>query len=110
MVFLSNTTKSKKVFDNSKVTDHHAIIPTGQPLPPILSDFEKKVFDTIAKRFISVFYPDCEFEQTIVKANVNKTGFKATGRVILNLGWKTVYAKNDNAHIKISRAEKVFAR
>lgn len=87
--------KSKKVFDNSKVTDHHAIIPTGQPLPPILSDFEKKVFDTIAKRFISVFYPDCEFEQTIVKANVNKTGFKATGRVILNLGWKTVYAKND---------------
>lgn len=88
--------KSKKVFDNSKVTDHHAIIPTGQPLPPILSDFEKKVFDTIAKRFISVFYPDCEFEQTIVKANVNKTGFKATGRVILNLGWKTVYAKNDN--------------
>lgn len=87
--------KSKKVFDNSKVTDHHAIIPTGQPLPPILSDFEKKVFDTIAKRFISVFYPDCEFEQTIVKANVNKTGFKATGRVILNLGWKTVYTKND---------------
>ena len=89
--------KSKKVFDNSKVTDHHAIIPTGQPLPPILSDFEKKVFDTIAKRFISVFYPDCEFEQTIVKANVNKTGFKATGRVILNLGWKTVYTKNDIA-------------
>lgn len=87
--------KSKKVFDNSKVTDHHAIIPTGQPLPPILSDFEKKVFDTIAKRFISVFYPDCEFEQTIVKANVDKTGFKATGRVILNLGWKTVYTKND---------------
>ena len=89
--------KSKKVFDNSKVTDHHAIIPTGQPLPPILSDFEKKVFDTIAKRFISVFYPDCEFEQTIVKANVNKTGFKATGRVILNLGWKTVYTKHDIA-------------
>lgn len=89
--------KSKKVFDNSKVTDHHAIIPTGQPLPPILSDFEKKVFDTIAKRFISVFYPDCEFEQTIVKANVNKTGFKATGRVIHNLGWKTVYTKNDIA-------------
>ena len=87
--------KSKKVFDNSKVTDHHAIIPTGQPLPPILSDYEKKVFDTIAKRFISVFYSDCEFEQTIVKANVNKTGFKATGRVILNLGWKAVYAKND---------------
>ena len=88
-------TKSKKVFDNSKVTDHHAIIPTGQPLPPILSDYEKKVFDTIAKRFISVFYSDCEFEQTIVKANVNKTGFKATGRIILNLGWKAVYTKND---------------
>lgn len=87
--------KSKKVFDNSKVTDHHAIIPTGQPLPS-LTDNEKNVFETIAKRFISVFYPDCEFEQTIVKAIVNKTGFRSTGRVIINPGWKSVYGKGES--------------
>lgn len=86
--------KSKKVFDNSKVTDHHAIIPTGQPLPANLSEFERNVFDIVAKRLIAVFYPDCEFEQTTVKAIVNTTNFKASGRVILNNGWKAVYAKN----------------
>ncbi len=90
--------KSKKVFDNSKVTDHHAIIPTGQALPP-LSPVEQQVFDTVARRFISVFYPDCEYEQTTVKAKVDKTSFKATGRVILNQGWKALYArdKSDDA-------------
>lgn len=87
--------KSKKVFDNSKVTDHHAIIPTGQQLPPNLSENEKNVFDIIAKRFISVFYPDCEFEQTTVKAVVDKTNFKATGRIIINLGWKAIYSKTE---------------
>ena len=86
--------KSKKVFDNSKVTDHHAIIPTGQPLPANLSEFERNVYDIVAKRLIAVFYPDCEFEQTTVKAIVNTTNFKASGRVILNNGWKAVYAKN----------------
>lgn len=85
--------KSKKVFDNSKVTDHHAIIPTGQALPP-LSVAEQNVFDTVAKRFISVFYPDFEFEQTTVKAKVDKTPFKATGRVMLKAGWKEVYARD----------------
>ncbi len=89
----SKLRKSKKVFDNSKVTDHHAIIPTGEPLPP-LSPTEQNVFDTIAKRFISVFYPDCEFEQTTVKANAGNVAFKATGRVILNQGWKSVYARD----------------
>lgn len=84
--------KSKKVFDNSKVTDHHAIIPTGQPLPP-LSPVEKQVFDLIARRFIAVFFPDCEFEQTVVKARVEDVNFKATGKVITNPGWKTVYGK-----------------
>ena len=84
--------KSKKVFYNSKVTDHHAIIPTGQPLPPDLSLNEKRVFHTIALRFISVFYPDCTFEQTTVKAQAGKVPFKATGRVILDPGWKKVYA------------------
>lgn len=91
--------KSKKVFDNSKVTDHHAIIPTGQPLPSNLSEMERRVFDLIAKRFISVFYPDCTFEQTTVNAEVatednsraNKVKFKATGKVVLDKGWKAVY-------------------
>ena len=83
--------KSKKVFDNSKVTDHHAIIPTGQKLPSNLSDTEKKVFDIIARRFISVFYPDFSFMQTIVTAMCDKYGFKATGKTVTDLGWKKVY-------------------
>ena len=82
--------KSKKVFDNSKVTDHHAIIPTGQK-PANLSSEEQSVYDTIAKRFISAFYPDCKFEQTSVIAKSGKTEFKATGRVILDSGWKNGY-------------------
>ena len=85
--------KSKKVFDNSKVTDHHAIIPTGRPLPDNLSEMERRVFDLIAKRFISVFYPDCSFEQTTVMGEAGKTKFKAGGKVILNPGWKNVYAR-----------------
>lgn len=91
--------KSKKVFDNSKVTDHHAIIPTGQPLPAGLTREEQEVFNLIALRFISVFFPDCTFEQTVVNAKVDKTPFKATGKVILDPGWKTVYGsdkKNDD--------------
>lgn len=84
--------KSKKVFDNSKVTDHHAIIPTGQPLPPTLSKEERGVFDIIACRFIAAFFPDCSFEQTVVTGKTGAVGFKATGKVILDPGWKTVYA------------------
>ncbi|MDE6296778.1 MAG: DNA topoisomerase III, partial [Muribaculaceae bacterium] len=89
--------KSKKVFDNSKVTDHHAIIPTGQPVPQNLSKDEENVFNTIALRFIAAFYPDTSFEQTTVKAKAGKTGFKATGKVILDQGWKAVYAKKSTA-------------
>lgn len=85
--------KSKKVFDNSKVTDHHAIIPTGQPLPSGLSEYETAVFHTIARRFVSAFFPDCEFEQTTVSAITADIDFKATGKIILSPGWKTVYAK-----------------
>ena len=84
--------KSKKVFDNSKVTDHHAIIPTGQPLSAGLSLDEKRVFHLIAQRFISAFYPDCTFEQTVVTAKAGKTGFKTTGKIILDPGWRKVYA------------------
>lgn len=86
--------KSKKVFDNSKVTDHHAIIPTGQPLPTNLTDYELKVFHTIARRFVSVFFPDCEFEQTVVSAKVEDVNFKASGKVITNPGWKIAYTKD----------------
>ena len=86
--------KSKKVFDNSKVTDHHAIIPTGQTLPPDLTLDEKRVFHLIAQRFISAFYPDCTFEQTVVTGKAGKTGFKTTGKVILDPGWRKVYAKD----------------
>lgn len=84
--------KSKKVFDNSKVTDHHAIIPTGQPLPPSLSKNERDVFNIIALRFISVFFPDCSFEQTVVEGKAENVNFKTTGKVITNPGWKMVYA------------------
>lgn len=89
--------KSKKVFDNSKVTDHHAIIPTGQS-PSVLVGDERKMYHLIAQRFIAAFYPDCVFSSTTVLGDVNKVGFKATGKVILEPGWRSVYAgeKADN--------------
>ncbi len=86
--------KSKKVFDNSKVTDHHAIIPTGVA-PNGLSEREEEVFRLIAIRFISVFFPDCEYEQTSIKGCAGKVRFKAGGRMILNPGWKQLYSKED---------------
>ncbi len=86
--------KSKKVFDNSKVTDHHAIIPTGVP-PTALSDLERKVYDLIARRFISVFYPDCKFATTTVQGKVDKVEFKVTGKEILDPGWRALYQKTE---------------
>ena len=85
-------TKTKKVFDSSKVTDHHAIIPTGV-IPQGLSDAERNVFDLIARRFIAVFYPDCKFAQTIVIGMVDGIEFKVTGKTILEQGWHLVYPK-----------------
>jgi len=87
--------KSKKVFDTSKVTDHHAIIPTGI-VPNGLTDMQQKVYDLIARRFIAAFYPDCKFAQTTVMGSVDKVEFKCTGRTILEPGWRTVYAKDNN--------------
>ena len=84
--------KSKKVFDSSKVTDHHAIIPTGV-VPQNLTDLQRKVFDLIARRFIAVFYPDCKYAQTTVLGKVDEVEFKVTGRTILDPGWRAVYAK-----------------
>lgn len=100
--------KSKKVFDDSKVTDHHAIIPTGQPLPQELTDFEKNVFHTVARRFVSVFFPDCLFEQTTVNASAGKTSFKATGKVITEPGWKIVYAKDEAADKQNKEQENIL--
>ena len=85
--------KSKKVFDNSKVTDHHAIIPTGQR-PDNLTDQEKKVFRKIALRFIAAFYPDCQVSNTTVLAKIGEYDFKVTGRQVLVPGWRAVFAKN----------------
>lgn len=84
--------KSKKVFDNKKVTDHHAIIPTGQR-PDNLSEQERKVFDLVALRFIAVFYPDCEVSNTTVLAKAGDIDFKATGRQIIHPGWREVLTK-----------------
>lgn len=89
----SKLKKSKKVFDNSKITDHHAIIPTGQPLPNDLGENERKVFDLVALHFIAVFYPDCKFKQTIVKGEAGKVKFKTSGKVITDQGWKAVFGK-----------------
>ena len=97
--------KSKRVFDSSKVTDHHAIIPTGVPATN-LTDIEKHVYDLIARRFIAAFYPDCKFATTTVLGKVEKVEFKVTGKTILDEGWRAVYGKekqeedntnNDNA-------------
>ena len=85
--------KSKKVFDNSKVTDHHAIIPTGV-VPQNLSDAERNVYDLIARRFIAVFYPECQFAQTIVTGKVEDVEFRVTGKTIIDPGWRVVYAKD----------------
>lgn len=84
--------KSKRVFDSSKVTDHHAIIPTGvNPSNGDLTYNEKKVYDLVARRFIAVFYPDCKFASTVVTGKVEKINFKATGRQILDEGWRVVF-------------------
>ena len=84
--------KSKKVFDNSKVTDHHAIIPTGV-YPNNLTQQERMVFDLIARRFIAVFYPDCLYAQTTVLGKAGRAEFKATGREILKPGWRVLFDK-----------------
>ena len=90
--------KSKKVFDNSKVTDHHAIIPTGI-IPQGLTELEQKVFDLVARAFIAAFYDDCKFETTTIIGEVKKGQddksilFRATGKVIVEEGWKAVFKK-----------------
>lgn len=86
--------KLKSVFDDSKVTDHHAIIPTEIPPSAHLSREEKLIYDLIAKRFISVFYPDCLISNTLVEGKVGEIPFKANGKQILSMGWREIYAKD----------------
>ena len=88
--------KDKKFFDNSKVTDHHAIIPTGQPSTS-LTEAEKKVFDLIARRFIGIFYPDCLFETTTITGEVGDIAFRATGKHITDPAWKVLWSTNSDS-------------
>ncbi|MFW9598146.1 MAG: DNA topoisomerase 3 [Paludibacter sp.] len=88
----SKIPKSKKVFDNAKVTDHHAIIPTGIT-PTALNEQEKKVFDLVARRFIANFYPECKISTTTITAEAAKLEFKVNGKQILEPGWRIVFEK-----------------
>jgi DNA topoisomerase-3 len=101
--------KSKTVFDDKKVTDHHAIIPTGVN-PSGITPAEHQVYDLIAKRFIAVFYPECKVSNTTVLGKVGQLVFKATGKQILEPGWRVVYAddKSETSDPKAESEEKVL--
>ena len=88
--------KSKKVFDNSKITDHHAIIPTGV-LPQGLTDVQRNVYDLIVQRFVAVFYPDCRFATTTVDGEAAGIPFRASGKVIVDEGWRVLFPKANAA-------------
>lgn len=97
--------KSKKVFDNSKVTDHHAIIPTGMVAANI-SDRERKVYDLITKRFIAAFFPNCKISTTTVLGEAKEVPFKVTGKQILDPGWRVVFTKEEASQADDSDKEK----
>jgi len=94
--------KSKTIFDDKKITDHHAIIPTGIS-PSGISFDEQKIYDLICRRFISVFYPECKVSNTTVLGKVDALLFKATGKQIISLGWREVY--EDLKEEKVDEAE-----
>ena len=96
--------KSKSIFDNAKVTDHHAIIPTGI-LPSGISPDEQKIYDLIARRFIAAFYPECKVSNTTVMGKVDQLNFKATGKQILDKGWRLVYEDMESKAAKKEEAE-----
>ena len=107
LLALSKLPKTKKVFDNSKVTDHHAIIPTNvNPATVAMTPQEKRVYHLIAIRFIAAFYPDCEFNTTTVMAAVGDYGFKATGKEILKAGWRELYNKPGDKNAEEENKEK----
>lgn len=100
--------KSKKIFDNSKVTDHHAIIPTGQ-YPSNIEGDEKRLYHLVAMRFIGAFYPDCKFEATTVLGESGNCEFKATGKVIIEPGWRVlVPSKADSNEEKADEGDAVL--
>lgn len=103
-LLVSKLPKSKKVFDNSKVTDHHAIIPTGQS-PSVLVGDERKMYHLIALRFIAAFYPDCQFLTTTVLGNAGGVDFKATGKVITDPGWRRIYDSSKAADDKPAESD-----
>lgn len=94
--------KSKKVFDNKKVTDHHAIIPTGQR-PDAMTADEKKVYDLVALHFIAAFYPECEVSNTTVLARAGEIDFKVTGREVLKPGWRAVFEKGQRDEVQSTK-------
>ena len=94
--------KSKKVFDNKKVTDHHAIIPTGQR-PDAMTADEKKVYDLVALHFIAAFYPECEVSNTTVLAKAGEIDFKVTGREVLKPGWRAVFEKGQRDEVQSAK-------
>lgn len=99
--------KSKHVFDTKKVTDHHAIIPTGQ-VPSGVTPDEQKVYDLVAKRFIAAFYPDCKVSNTTVMGEVLKLAFKATGKQVLAPGWRAVYSFLSSSKKESKKEEKIM--
>ncbi|MCE6991128.1 type IA DNA topoisomerase [Dyadobacter sp. CY323] len=99
--------KSKAVFDDKKVTDHHAIIPTGV-LPNHISQDEKRIYDLLTRRFIAAFYPECKVSNTTVLGMVGQVEFKATGKQILEPGWRAVYANDANAKKEAAEEEKLM--
>lgn len=96
--------KDKKVFDNSKVTDHHAIIPTGVT-PVGLADMEQKVYDLICRRFIAVFYPDCKFSTTTVEGKAGEVDFKVTGKEILEPGFRVCFVKEKKSEEEVDETK-----
>ena len=101
--------KNKRVFDNKKVTDHHAIIPTGTAAPAGLTADERRVYDLVARRFIAAFYPDCEVSTTTVTGVSAEVDFRATGRQILKPGWRTVFEREGSKKEEEKPAEEEAA-
>ena len=100
-------TKSKKVFDNKKVTDHHAIIPTGVEAKA-MTEVEAKVYDLIARRFIGVFYPDCQFDTTTVMGEIGDIQFKVTGKHITDPAWRILWQKEEQQDEQKDNEEKTL--
>ncbi len=102
-------TKRKKVFDTSKVTDNHAIIPTGECRQG-MTDMEKRVYDLVARHFIAVFYPDCKFSATTVMGEAANIEFKVTGKQILSPGWRVVIEQSNNKENDEERTLPLFEK